>query len=58
MPANHYLEQEEHNEQLNQETIVRWQEIEQGKVVTHDAMSKWLDTWGSDDESGRPLCES
>lgn len=51
-----YLEQEEYNEELNRETLARWQEAEQGKVVSHQAVSQWLDTWGDDDESGRPPC--
>jgi predicted transcriptional regulator len=51
-----YLEQEEYNEQLNRETLARWQEAEQGKVVSHQAVSKWLDTWGTDEESDRPAC--
>ena len=51
-----YLEQEEYNEQLNRDTLARWQEAEQGKVVSHHAVSKWLDTWGTDEESGRPPC--
>jgi predicted transcriptional regulator len=53
-----YLEQEEYNEQLNQETVSRWQEAEQGKVVSHQAVSEWLDTWGTDEESDRPPCGS
>ena len=52
----HYLEKEEYNEQLNRETLARWQEAEQGKVVSHQAISKWLDTWGTDEESDRPPC--
>lgn len=52
-----YLEQEEYNEQLNQETITRWHEAEQNKVVSHHAVTNWLDTWGTDDENGRPPCE-
>jgi predicted transcriptional regulator len=51
-----YLEQEEYSEQLNQETLARWQEAEQGKVVSHQAVRKWLDTWGTDEESNRPPC--
>lgn len=51
-----YLEQEEYNERLNQETLARWQEAEKGKVVSHQAVSKWLDTWGTDEESDRPPC--
>ncbi len=53
-----YLEQEEYNEQLNQETLTRWQEAEKGKVISHQAMTKWLDTWGTDDEDGKPPCGS
>jgi len=51
-----YLEQEEYSEQLNQETLARWQEAEQGKVVSHQAVNQWLDTWGTDEESDRPPC--
>jgi predicted transcriptional regulator len=53
-----YLEQEEYTEQLTQETLSRWQEAENGQVVSHQAVSKWLDTWGTEDESDRPLCGS
>lgn len=52
----HHLEQEEYNKQLNRETLARWQEAEQGKVVSHQTVSKWLDTWGTDKESDRPPC--
>jgi predicted transcriptional regulator len=38
-----YLEQEEYVEQLKQETLIRWQEAEQGKVVSHKAVLEWLD---------------
>ncbi len=53
-----YLEQEEDRERLNQETLARWQEAEQGKVISHLSMSKWLDTWGTDEEDDRPPCGS
>ena len=49
-----YLTEEEYQEQLKQETLARWKEAEQGKIVSHQAVSDWLDTWGSDTESGRP----
>lgn len=39
-----YLEQEEYNERLKQETIARWQEAENGKIVSHQAVVTWLDT--------------
>jgi predicted transcriptional regulator len=51
-----YLEEEEYKEQLNQETLVRWQEAENGKVVSHQAVTEWLDTWGTSKERKRPLC--
>lgn len=51
-----YLEQEEYHEELNRETLARWLEAEQGKVISHHAINQWLDTWGTDDESDRPPC--
>ena len=51
-----YLEQEEYTEKLNHETLARWKEAESGKIVSHDAVSQWLDTWGDDEESDRPPC--
>ncbi len=51
-----YLEQEEYAEQLKQETLARWQEAESGKVISHEAVSAWLDTWGTTNEIGRPTC--
>lgn len=38
------LEPEEHNEQLKQETIIRWREAEKGKVIDNEAMMQWLDS--------------
>jgi predicted transcriptional regulator len=53
-----YLEEEERNEQLKQETLSRWQEAENGKIVSHQAVTQWLDTWGTAKESKRPPCGS
>ncbi len=53
-----YIKQEEYDEELNQETIARWQEVQQGKVVSHQAVSQWLGTWGTVNESDRPPCGS
>lgn len=53
-----YLEQEEYNEQLKQETLARWQEAEKGKVVSHEAVTKWLNSWGTEEEDERPSCGS
>lgn len=53
-----YLDQEEHNEQLKQETLSRWQEAEQGRTISHQAVDQWLSTWGTDQETHRPPCGS
>ena len=50
-----YLEQEEYREGLNRETLTRWQEAEHGKVVSHQSVSNWLDTWGMAGDD-RPPC--
>lgn len=51
-----YVAQEEYTEQLKQETLARWQEAENGKIVSNKAVMEWLDTWGTDKESNRPPC--
>lgn len=58
MLTNHHLipnlTEEEYNEKLNQETLARWKEVENGKVVSHQAVIQWLNTWGSDKETAVP----
>lgn len=49
-----YLNNEEYNERLKKETLQAWEEVQAGKVVSHDAISTWLDTWGEDDEGDAP----
>jgi len=51
-----YVEHEEQAENLKQETLTRWKEVEQNRVVDNEAMMAWLDTWGTDKETGRPSC--
>ncbi len=53
-----YLAQEEAAEQLKQETLARWEEAERGEIVSHTAVSAWLDTWGTENETNRPPCGS
>jgi len=48
----------EDNEKLKDETTLRWQEAESGKVVSNEAIIKWLDTWGRENEGDRPVCGS
>lgn len=53
-----YVEREEAAEKLRQETIERWKTYQKdGKHVSNEAMMAWLDTWGTDKETGRPSCE-
>lgn len=43
---------QEERERLKQETQARWEkEAENGKVVSHQTMIAWLDTWGTDAEA-------
>jgi predicted transcriptional regulator len=51
-----YIEREEKAEKLKQETISRWREAELQEVVSNKAVVKWLDTWGANNEKGRPVC--
>ena len=41
-------------EQLQQETLTRWAEVEHGQVVKNDSVIAWLNTWGTDHETTRP----
>lgn len=49
-----YVEKEETKEKLRQETLSRWEEAEGGKVMSHDKVIEWLDSWGNDNEKDRP----
>ena len=52
-----YLEQEEESEKLKHETLTRWEEeAEKNRTVSNDAVMTWLDTWGPENEKGRPKC--
>lgn len=52
-----YVENEEQAFELKQETLNRWQEIEQNRVISNESVMAWLDTWGTDHETERPSCE-
>ena len=49
-----YVDKEEERENLRQESLARWEEAEFGKVVDHNKVVDWLDSWGSDKEKERP----
>jgi len=52
-----YLDHEEQAEKLKQDTLARWEETEQNKLVLHEPVMAWLDTWGTDNETKRPPCK-
>lgn len=50
-----YIEREEAAERLRQETLQAWAAFQQdGKHVAHEAMTAWLNSWGTESETGRP----
>lgn len=53
-----YLEREEEIEQRNREADAAWEEYRRtGQSMSHDAVSAWLDTWGTDKEGPCPDLE-
>lgn len=49
-----YVAKEENTERLREDSLARWKEAEAGKVVDHDKVMQWLDSWGTEDEKDRP----
>ena len=51
-----YIEQEESKQHEKQETLARWERYQEtGEVVSNGSMTKWLDSWGSDQEKPCPV---
>jgi len=49
-----YVEKEEGKDKLREESLARWKEAELGKVVNHDEVIQWLDSWSTEKDNGRP----
>jgi len=50
-----YLEREEEIERRNKDADEAWKEYrETGQYVSHEDMTAWLDTWGTDKEAQCP----
>jgi predicted transcriptional regulator len=50
-----YTEKEERAENLRQETLKRWETYKvTEQSIDNEAVMAWLDTWGSERETGRP----
>lgn len=51
-----YLDDEEAKDSEKQEALARWEAYQEtGEVVSNDAMTEWLDSWGTDEESSCPM---
>jgi len=52
-----YLDREEAAEQFKQESVARWEDYcRTGKSVPHDAVMRWLESWGTENELETPKC--
>jgi predicted transcriptional regulator len=52
-----YLDREEKRESFRQEALASWREYrETGLHLTGEETAAWLDTWGTEDETGMPPC--
>lgn len=52
-----YLDREEAAERFKLESVARWEEYCQtGKSVPHDAVMRWLESWGTENELEAPKC--
>ena len=50
-----YIEEEEKVQRENEIAIVRWEEYQEtGESVSNDAVTDWLESWGSDLEKSCP----
>ncbi len=54
---NQYLDREEARETFKQEALASWTEYQEtGRHLTGEETRRWLDTWGTDDETPAPPC--
>lgn len=54
-----YLDKEEELERRNREADEAWEEYQKtGQSVSHEAMTRWLDSWGTDEEGPCPEAEN
>jgi predicted transcriptional regulator len=52
---NQFLDREEEAEHIRRETLERWSKFEAtGEAVSHEVITAWLKTWGTEDEAPCP----
>jgi predicted transcriptional regulator len=52
-----YLDREEARESFKREALASWTEYQEtGRHLTGEETRRWLDTWGTDDETSAPPC--
>lgn len=49
-----YIEREERKQQMLEETEEAIADIQAGRVVSGEEVMKWLETWGTDNETPAP----
>ena len=51
-----YIEEEERRHYENELSIARWEEYQEtDETVSHEAMTDWLESWGTDQERPCPV---
>lgn len=50
-----YIDEEERKQRENDLTLTRWEEYQEaGEIVSNDAMTDWLESWGTGSEKSCP----
>ena len=50
-----YIEEEERKQLENELTFARWEEYQEtGEITSNDLMTKWLESWGTEQEESCP----
>ena len=51
-----YIDEEERKQRENELTLARWEEYQEtGETVSNNAMTDWLESWGTEQEKPCPV---
>jgi len=54
--ASRQIEKEKSKQYENDLTVARWKEYQEtGETISNDAMTDWLESWGTDKEKACPV---